>query len=77
MSTAVLTGADLTNWIAADSASYIALAQQYASSIHTLRNERSQWRKRLQASPLGDAANLMYHLEQAFAAMHLEMLSRS
>jgi predicted O-linked N-acetylglucosamine transferase (SPINDLY family) len=77
MSTAVLTGADLTNWIAADSASYIALAQQHASSIHTLRNERSQWRKRLQASPLGDAANLMYHLEQAFSAMHLEMLSRS
>jgi len=75
MSTAVLSGAGMDEWIAADAAAYIALAQLHAETFKELRANRQQWRKRLQASPLGDAADLMFHLEQAFSAMHIEKLS--
>ena len=75
MSTAVLSGAGMDEWIAADAAAYIALAQLHAETFKELRANRQQWRKRLQASPLGDAADLMFHLEQAFSAMHTEKLS--
>jgi protein O-GlcNAc transferase len=76
MSTAVLTGAGLTDWIAADSNGYVALAQQYSADLNTLRANRAQWRQQLLASPLGDAADLMKHLEEAFSAMHAQVLRR-
>jgi predicted O-linked N-acetylglucosamine transferase (SPINDLY family) len=75
MSTAVLSGAGMDEWIAVDAAAYIALAQLHAAALKELRANRQQWRMRLQASPLGDAADLMFHLEQAFSAMHTEKIS--
>jgi len=76
MSTAVLAGAGLPEWIAADGHSYVALAQRMAADVASLRANRAQWRQKLQASPLGDAADLMVHLEEAFSAMHAQVLSR-
>lgn len=75
MSTAVLSGAGMDEWVAADAAAYIALAQLHAATLKELRANRQQWRKRLQASPLGDAADLMFHLEQAFSGMYIQKLS--
>ena len=69
MSTAVLEGCGLDEWIAADERSYMQLAVEQAAKVHQLRASRGQWRQQIQSSPLGDAADLMYHLEQAFAAM--------
>jgi predicted O-linked N-acetylglucosamine transferase (SPINDLY family) len=76
MSTAVLAGAGLSDWIASDAHSYVALAQRQAAGVAALRANRAQWRQQLQASPLGDAADLMVHLEEAFSAMHAQVLSR-
>jgi len=76
MSTAVLAGAGLPEWIAASGHSYVALAQRMAADVASLRASRAQWRQKLQASPLGDAADLMLHLEDAFSAMHAEVLNR-
>ncbi len=75
MSTAVLAGAGLPEWIAADATSYVALAQRMAADVASLRASRAQWRQTLQSSPLGDAADLMTHLEEAFSAMHAQVLS--
>ena len=75
MSTAVLSGAGMDDWVAADAPAYIALAQLHAAALKELRANRQQWRRRLQASPLGDAADLMFHLEQAFSGMHTEKLN--
>ena len=69
MSTAVLEGCGLDEWIAADERSYMQLAVEQAAKVHQLRASRGQWRQQIQSSSLGDAADLMYHLEQAFAAM--------
>jgi protein O-GlcNAc transferase len=76
MSTAVLTGAGLNDWIAADANHYVQLAQRWAADVSSLRGQRSRWREQLQASPLGDAADLMRHLEAGFSAMHAQLLSR-
>ncbi len=69
MSTAVLHGAGLANWVAADESTYVSLALQQVDQLEQLRSQRSQWRHRLQQSPLGDAAGLMAALEEAFEGM--------
>lgn len=69
MSTAVLQGAGMSEWIAASESEYLALAQRAAAERSNLRQTRANWRLRLQRSPLGDAAGLNQALWQAFAAM--------
>ncbi|WP_161567562.1 O-linked N-acetylglucosamine transferase, SPINDLY family protein [Synechococcus sp. BS55D] len=69
MSTAVLAGAGLQDWVANDEAAYVQLALEQASNVQELRSRRDQWRHKIQTSPLGDAADLMHHLESAFSLM--------
>jgi predicted O-linked N-acetylglucosamine transferase (SPINDLY family) len=70
MSTAVLHGAGLSDWCAVDEQQYVQLAITQAQRLDQLRTQRSSWRQRLITSPLGDAADLMRHLEHAFTEMH-------
>jgi len=76
MSTAVLHGAGLPEWVAPTTQAYVELACEQAAGLAQLRQGRDRWRTQLQGSPLGDAADLMRHLEQAFATLHREQLSR-
>ena len=77
MSTAVLEGANMPEWIAKDRAGYINLAREQAARVSQLRNDRQHWRRQLVSSPLGDAADLMHHLEASFTQMHSLVLSRT
>ncbi len=72
MSTAVLHGAGLADWVANDESAYVSLALQQVDRLEQLRVKRPQWRQRLKQSPLGDAAGLMAALEEAFEAMVLK-----
>ena len=74
MSTAVLRGAGLPDWVCPSKAAYVQWAQAQAQQLQQLRSSREHWRRQLVASPLGDGADLMQHLEQAFAAMHAQAL---
>ena len=76
MSTAVLAGANMPEWIAEDQDGYINLACEQAARVSELRANRAHWRRQLQSSKLGDAADLMLHLEDAFSKMNAEVLSR-
>ena len=76
MSTAVLQGAGLREWISSSEHQYIELACAQADQLQALRNRRDHWRSQLQSSPLGNAADLMYHLEDAFSAMHAKALGQ-
>ena len=76
MSTAVLQGAGLNEWISASEQQYIELACAQAEQLQSLRSRRDHWRRHLQSSPLGNAADLMFHLENAFSAMHAKALAR-
>jgi predicted O-linked N-acetylglucosamine transferase (SPINDLY family) len=67
MSTAVLHGANLPQWCASSELAYLELARAQADRLSWLRQNRSHWRSQLQSSPLGDAADLMRHLEAAFS----------
>jgi predicted O-linked N-acetylglucosamine transferase (SPINDLY family) len=69
MSTAVLRGAGLPAWVTASEEQYVQLAVEQALQLQKLRQNRSHWRTTLASSPLGNAADLMVHLEQAFVAM--------
>jgi len=69
MSTAVLRGAGLPHWVASTEDNYVQLAVMQAQNLHWLRQHRHHWRNTLGSSPLGDAADLVRHLEQAFTAM--------
>lgn len=69
MSTAVLRAAGLPAWVTASEQQYVELAVQQAFQLQQLRQNRAHWRSTLASSPLGDAADLMAHLEQAFDAM--------
>jgi len=74
MSTAVLRGAGLDSWVCTSEEAYVELARQKAAQLAHLRSSRHQWRLQVAASPLGNAADLMAHLEQAFSAMHAAAL---
>jgi len=69
MSTAVLSGAGLPQWVASTEEDYVQLAVAQAENLDWLRQHRHHWRNTLSSSPLGDAADLVRHLEQAFSAM--------
>ena len=77
MSTAVLSGANMFDWIAEDRDHFIRLAREHAARVLELRANRCHWRIQLQNSPLGDAADLMQHLEIAFTQMYTEVLSKA
>ena len=64
MSTAVLEGCGLQDWIAVDESSYLELAVEQAANLQHLRaNPELLAGKNYKAVPLGDAADLMNHLE--------------
>ena len=69
MSTAVLEGCGLGDWVAIDERSYVQLAKEQSANVHQLRANRWRWRQQIQASALGDASDLMHHLEKAFTEM--------
>ena len=69
MSTAVLAGAQLDDWIADSVDDYLFKAKKAAQQLSFLRLNRNQWRQQLQRSPLGDPVGLMTALEDAFTAM--------
>ena len=69
MSTAVLHGAAMPEWCAGSPEHYLRLAQAQADRLSWLRHNRDHWRQQLQRNPLGDAASLMAHLEDAFSLM--------
>ena len=77
MSTAVMTGANMPEWVAHDRAGYINLALENAARLVEIRAMREHWRFQLQNSPLGDASDLMNNLEAAFSQMKSEVLSRN
>ncbi len=76
MSTAVLRGAGLADWCVNSPADYLALARQQADCLAELRSNRELWRQQVIRNPLGDAADLMQHLEQAFVSLHMMALAR-
>ena len=69
MSTAVLAGAELDDWIADSEEDYLYKAIEAAQQLSSLRNNRGEWRQRLVQSPLGDPLSLMRALEDAFSVM--------
>ena len=77
MSTAVLAGANMNEWIAQDLPEYINLAREHAVHVSKLRANRDHWRRQLLSSPLGDAADLIHHLEDAFSQMNAQMLNKA
>ena len=69
MSTAVLAGAQLHDWIADSPEDYIYKAKEAARQVSSLRRNRAKWRQQLQQSPLGDPVGLLRSLEGAFSSM--------
>ena len=77
MSTAVLAGANMPEWIAKDRLEYIKLAREHGARVSELRANRDRWRHQLQGSPLGDASDLdASSREPAFSQMHSEVLRK-
>ena len=69
MSTAVLAGAQLYDWIADSEEDYLSKAIEAAQQLSFLRHNRQKWRVQIQQSPLGDPMSLMNALEDAFSSM--------
>ena len=70
MSTSVLHGAGMATWCADKPSVYLDLARQQADRLAELRANRDRWRCQVVQHPLGDAVDLMRHLEQAFLSLH-------
>ena len=77
MSTAVLKGAEMDEWIAISEEDYFCKALQAASNRVHLRQSRHQLRQHLQSSPLGDATGLNSALSQAWQNMLADKLQVS
>ena len=69
MSTAVLAGANLNDWIASDEQEYFDKALHAAAQCQQLRHSRNDLRRHLQNSPLGDASSLSQALAEAWPTM--------
>ena len=69
MSTAVLAGAQLDDWIVDSPDNYVSKAKESSLNLTYLRKNRTKLRHHLQRSPLGDPMGLMHALENAFSAM--------
>tara|TARA_B100000674_G_scaffold488042_1_gene499498 strand:+ start:114 stop:1193 length:1080 start_codon:yes stop_codon:yes gene_type:complete len=72
MSTAVLAGAQMHEWIADSVADYLSIALKCAQELGSLRSNRQKWRNQLQLSPLGDPMGLMHALEDKFSTMAMQ-----
>ena len=66
MASAVLQGAGLPEWIAHSETAYLRLAQRAADQLPAIRRGRAALRAHLQASPLGDTADLARQLWHCF-----------
>ena len=69
MASAVLAAAQLNEWIAHSPEHYLQLAQQAAERLPAIRAGRCDLRRQLQASPLGDAADLAQQLWHCLAQL--------
>ncbi|ABB25088.1 O-linked N-acetylglucosamine transferase SPINDLY family-like [Synechococcus sp. CC9902] len=69
MSSAVLHGANLPNWCLSSKSQYFDFAVLQAENLSWLRANRHYWRQKLINSPLGNASDLMTHIELAFSKM--------
>ena len=76
MSTAVLEGCGLQEWVAADECSYVDLAIEQAANFTNYVRLEIPGATKLKL-PLGDASDLMNHLERAFSAMVQSKVSNS
>jgi predicted O-linked N-acetylglucosamine transferase (SPINDLY family) len=69
MSAAVLEGAGLRSLVAFTELQYVQMAIEQASDLSKLRQTRQRWRDQIKTSPLGNAADLVHHLENALSDM--------
>jgi len=76
MSTAVLRGAGLPHLCAKTPQQYLDLAREQAMGLSELRSNRDRWRNYVTKNPLGDAADLIKHLEHAFVMLHIRALAQ-
>ena len=67
----ILQNLGLPDWVAADEADYLALAQRHAGNLAALAALRQGLRQRLLASPLCDAPRFAGHLEAALRGLWL------
>jgi len=77
MATAVLHGAGASELCATSEQHYLELALSQADRLQWLRQHRDHWRQQILRNPLGDAADLMRHLETCFAQLYRTTASRS
>ena len=75
MSTAVLSGAGLNDWIALTHQEYVRLATEHAIRVSELRNNRSLWRNAIKNSSLGDPLDLLHHLESSFTDVYTKKMA--
>lgn len=66
MSTAVLRGANLGEWVAESEEQYLELAQKGQEQLAAIRSNRSALREHVRQSPLGDVDDLAVQLWQCF-----------
>lgn len=69
MSTAVLHGAELSEWVALTEQEYLNKAIKAADQIKHIRDSRAELRRHVQSSPLGDSRGLSQSLWSAFNSM--------
>jgi predicted O-linked N-acetylglucosamine transferase (SPINDLY family) len=66
LTSSILASADCQEWIAADHAAYVALAQSLAAAGQRDREQREQLRKKIQGSALSDGGRLCRELEKIY-----------
>jgi predicted O-linked N-acetylglucosamine transferase (SPINDLY family) len=69
MGASFLATLDKPDWIAADTADYVAKAQALAEDVATLRQGRAELRQRMQTSPLSDIGVYTQNLEALYRRM--------
>ena len=76
MAYSVLCAAGLENWTFADPSNFLKFAvnQAQKGNLKWLRENRPFWRHKILSSPLGDANDLMAHLERIFSELYQEKL---
>lgn len=79
MSHSILSGIGLYNWISYSNSEYIqkAINQSNPDQLTWLRHNRSFWRHALQSSKLGDASDLMHHLNAKFVQLYSKYVQDS
>jgi protein O-GlcNAc transferase len=77
MAAAVLHAAQLPEWICGSLQAYehLAIAQSSPERLAWLRSHRAHWRHQIQASPLGDAQDLIRELERCFSDLARQRLA--